>query len=411
MLKRGLWVLGGIVGTVLLLVLAWIASNWVDTAEQPWPQSLVVPTDAIPPADNLYDQLVAAPRGTGPTLTLGDCEPGGCANAWEQRRPQWAAQRAPHAALGAVCERATQSASLRFQDPLPLNWSFESALGEYQLVSACNNWLLMRALEASHQANSVLALQLLQQSQGLSRAVIQGSRLLVGHVVGVAMHERTLHALLIVAEQHPQLADRLVPLADLSTADLAQGQRRWMAAEANFMRGMVLNMAQPKTCEAYGFALEGVVCRLGGGSTMPNYTTHLFTDYWLRAQGTVEDTNPLAVANAMEAIAAAPETGLFGTPWHWRGTVPHILLDVARPAFGTYVERGFNTYLASLSTKLWLQARAQGVPPAQQNDWFAERMQGTPLAGRLRLLADGTWSLQAARPGSAHSKAPQVWPR
>ena len=196
----------------------------------------------------------------------------------------------------------------------------------------------------------------------------------------------------------------------MSGAVMIEEQRRWMAAEANFMRGMVSTMAEPKTCEASGSVWEVLTCRFGGGNTMPNYTTQLFTDYWLQVQGAVDDANPLAALDAIEVISATSDKGLFGTPWHWRGTVPHILLGVARPAFGTYVERGLNAYLASRSTQLWLQARAQGVPPAQRSAWLIERTQGTPLAGRLLPQVDGSWSLQGLTSSIVPGKGPKVWP-
>ncbi len=408
-IKRLALGLGALLLALLMLVLAWVASNWRDAEPQPWPEALTPRAMSVADADNFFLALASAPRAAAqsPGLRLPDCNGVDCAAIWAKAAPQWAAQRQAHAALGAVCETGTRSDVPAYAEPLPATFSPNVALPPLQPLTGCSAWLLTQALEASAANQPEAAVAKLTQSARLSKAVLNGSQSLVGHMIAIAVWNRHLQALQAVAIQHPGTVPALQALPLPTGAQTAAAQRRWIAHEASYSRGVIRSLEAGDACNAeQGFGAW--FCRASVALSLPNYSEQLFSSYWQQVLAAMRDDDPLSALESIEQRGAAATSGLFGSPWHWRGTVSHILFDVAHPQFKSYFVRNANLTLSAQATTLWLKARSEAAE--SRAAWLAMQVKGTPLADRLTIDSQGQWQLRALDGGASDKKSPTRWP-
>jgi hypothetical protein len=409
-IKRSLLVVVALLAAALLLVLAWVASNWRDADPQPWPEALTPRAMAVADADNFFITLTAvpAPDIEAPRLTLPPCTGADCVAVWRTAAPQWAAQRQAHAALGAVCEAGTSSGVPASAEPLPATFRIDDVWPRFQNLTGCSAWLLTLALEASSANQPDTAVAKLAQSARLGTAVFNGSQSLIGHMIALAVWNRHLQALQVVAAQHPGTVAALQALPLPTAAQTAAAQRRWIAYEASFNRGIVGMASSGEACRAeVGFSAWH--CRSTAALSLPNYSEQLFSTHWQQVLATIRDDGPLSAVEYLEQRTSAPPSGLFGSLWHWRGTVAHVLFEVALPGYKGYFARSANLVLSAQATRLWLGA--QGQSTQSRSGWLAAQVKGTPLAGRLNIDNQGLWQLRALDDtASATGKATTRWP-
>lgn len=414
-IKQLVWILASLIAAAAVGWGAWFVSNTIDANAKPWPEALTVAPSKLDRASNLFAALQEAPMGKGELrVRLDDCPDGNCAESWPKQAPDvlasWAEQREQHRAFGAVCESWTSRRPLSYEEPLPANWS-PTSIPEFQRTIRCSGWLLGLALATSQAGNAREALAKLEQAQALDHAVLLGSNSLVGHMIALSMVERRLQATLLVASQHPSLAADLAAQLQghdgLAAPEIAAAQRRWIAYEANSNRGAIQYLMQPGACEKAHQATQGQtgpiwLCKLQHRVAMPEYSAQMFASHWLEVLAQIDERNPLAAVEGIQSIVGRAPSGWFGSYWHWRGTIPHILFEVAPPGYKDYFERSADTYLASESTRLWLLAQAERVPGEGRAAWLAARLQGHPLATRLNAQTDGSWLLKrlSSRPDS-----------
>jgi hypothetical protein len=421
--KRIALSLGGLLALVALLIGVWFASNLIDADPAPWPAELSLAPSAPAPANPLYSAVQNAPLGQDNFSTqIKGCIQGNCLAAWRAQSaellPTWTAQRAKQAAFGAACEAWVAQQPVPYAEVVPANWSPTMALPSYHRITRCNHWLLGSALAASEAGQADTALAQLALAQGLEQALLAGSHSLIGHMIALSMVEQRLQATLWVVDKHPSIAVRLQRLPGPSGAQIAAAQARWIAYEANFVRGANAAYSDADRCEEVNGAPQGQrapawLCKLQTKAMMPAHTEQLFARHWLAVLGQVNAANPLATANSVAHITASEPTGWFGSNWHWRGTVAHVLLDVARPAHKDYFDRSADAVLASAASELWLEAQATGAPAGQHTAWLSERVKAHPLgaslAQRLTVQADGSWLLQ--RGATARETQLTRWPK
>jgi hypothetical protein len=402
--------LGALLASGALLIGGWFASNWVDADPAPWPAELTVAPSPPTPPNPLYAALLSANLGSDSLSTqIGDCAEGNCLAAWRAQSakllPAWAAQRAQQAAFGAACEAWAAQRPLPYREPVPTAWTMDKAIPSVQVFVRCAHWLLGSALAASEAGQDDAALAHLALAQGSDQALLEGSQSLIGHMIAVSLMEQRLQVTLWVADKHPALAARLQQLTGPRAEQVAAAQARWIAHEASYNRGVMNDLNQVDNCAKADAAMRGHaeplwLCKLGQFVLMPTYTEQLFARHWLAIRSQIDPTRPFAVVDYAAGAAAAPATGLLGSDWHWRGTVPHILFDVARPAYWDYFRRGADAVLANATSGLWLEARATAVPAARHTAWLSERLKAHPLGSsltpRLTVQADGSWLLQRA---------------
>lgn len=403
-----MWGVLALMSAGLLLTLAWLASNWFDAKAQPWPEALTPRANSIAVKDDFWGALMAAPASgvSAPRLSLGDCNSSDCRASWRDDSSRWPAMRQANAALGAACESATKLQNLQLVEPVPATFKPDVELPKFQQLIGCSAWLLSLALEASTAGNIDLATTKLAQSARLSMASLKGSQSLIGHMITLALVDRHLQALQQVAIQHPTAAAALESLPLPTTAQIASAQRRWVAHEASVARDMIFTAISGEECLDES-GLGSWYCRIGVNRKLPNYMEQLFSNHWQQVLASIRDDSPLGAFNAYQAYLEDSPTGLFGSQFHWRGTIPHILLDVSKPAYQGYIARSANTLLAAQTTKLWLRVQSQA--PGERATWLARQIKDTPLVDRLTVQPQGDWKLQIL--DAANSlRVPTRWP-
>lgn len=421
--KRIALSLGGLLALGALLIGAWFASNFIDADPAPWPAELSLAPSPPGLVNPPYSALQIATVGHDSFSTqIKGCTQGNCLAAWRAQSaellPTWTAQRAKQAAFGAACQAWVAQQPVPYAEVVPAAWSPNMAIPSYQPITRCTHWLLGSALAASEAGQADTALAQLALAQGLEQALLAGSHSLIGHMIALSMVEQRLQATLWVADKHPAIAVRLQRLPGPTAAQIAAAQARWIAYEANFARGANAAYSDADNCEEVNTATQGQtapvwLCKLQRKALMPAHTEQLFARHWLGVLGQVNAANPLATADGVARVTAGEPTGLFGSNWHWRGTVAHILLDVARPAYKDYFDRSADAVLASAASELWLEAQATGAPAGQHAAWLSERFKthplGANLAQRLTVQADGSWLLQ--RGATARETQLTRWPK
>jgi hypothetical protein len=215
-----------------------------------------------------------------------------------------------------------------------------------------------------------------------------------------------LHALQQIAVQHPYKAGALQALPLPTATQMSAAQRRWVAFEASYARHAMASMGSGEMCPAES-GLSNWLCRISEDRLLPNYTEQLVRQHWLQVLASIRDDAPLNAFNTLQARLATPSSGLFPDFFHWRGTISHILLNVALSGYPSYFARSANTLLAAQSTLLWLKAQSQAR--AARASWLSQQTQNTPLAGRLSAQPQGNWQLQALD-GASAVRAPVQWP-
>jgi len=399
----------GLLAATLLLVLAWVASNWHDAEPQPWPEALTPRAMPVAEADNFFVALMAVPNSEvkAAQLTLPACDGANCAAIWASAAPHWPAQRHANATLGHACEAATRNEIPAFAEPLPVTFSFDVELPRFQPLIQCSYWLVTLALEASAAKNPDAALAKLAQSARLSTAAYNGSQSLLGHMMAVAVWTRHLQALQVVAAQHPRTVPALQALPLPTAAQAAAAQRRWIAYESNFSRSAV-RAASPDVACKDSQGLSAPICRALTGLSLPNYGEQLFSEHWQAVLSNIRDDALLNAVNSAGEREAVTRAGLLGSQWHWRGTVPHLLFNLGLPAYESYLARSANLILSAQATTLWL--RAYNEPAAARSAWLTTQVNGTPLDDRLSIDSQGQWQLRALDSNASNRNPPTRWP-
>ena len=291
-LRRIGWAVAALIGGALLIVLAWVGSNWNDIEPLPRPAELSLPTPKVSDERNAFftllglsaagerdpaqagreawaaDLAAAAARaqrpaaavmaptatapiadsqrlplptgaplfcgaGTGATLASDDCT-----GVWIEQAQALRAQREKYAPWGQRCERLA-AADASFEERLPALLSAAGPIATHASAAAlCSRWLLAGAVLAWAEGRSEAALAQLGQAQRFSRALLAGSHSLIAQMVALRVQRNTLTAITALALRDPHLA---APLAALITAlpDQAEVARRWIAVEAAFQRGVL----------------------------------------------------------------------------------------------------------------------------------------------------------------------------
>lgn len=394
----GLFGLFGLAGLALLLSAAWLALNHRDLPAQPWPAALELPANRLPATDNLLFTLKAKPQRPG-ELRLGDCQVADCLSVWRAQLPALAAQRAANARFGDACLAQTQVVALRFEEPLPRPLRIESPMPQLGPLRSCHGMLLGLALQAAEDGDAPVALQWLQQADRLDRAVLAGARSVAAQAVGLRMASDKLQALVAVALRQPTLRPALPPLAAVDPRALLERQRDWVRVEANFNRAAIdslrePNCAPPQLAQSW---LEKGLCRITAGAAQPEYTLQWMASRWLRLDQQLQAAQSLAAA--LPALQATQQHGPEPSAWQrLRHTVPHVLDDVARPAYAGYFERTVDFQLAAEATGLWLQ----GQLPSQASPELRQRLQ--PPGGEA-----SSWRL-APQSTDSLGRLPLQWP-
>ncbi len=416
---------------LLVLALAWVASNAVDSPPVPRPPALQIPPPQVPDARNAFFALAGlrAPSGQQPaaaglaqwrgqatpaelkTLLAAPegspyhCEGGAdCTAAWLADVPRLAAQLGPHAELGARCEALM--VDFAFEERMPARAdSAGMAIGVAQHTSGlptCSRWFNAQAALAAARADAVAAARWLALADRLNRGALTGSRTLVGHTLAWSLSRRTWQAAAALAAAQPALATGLLPVTAPLPAE-AGDATRWMVGEAAFGRSMIIGLRadclRPRVDHQPSW-FDRLWCRTGIG-LLPQQTVADLDRHWLAAIDATRDGLPAALDRP--PIRVDPdETWLDG--WAWRNTFGHALTRVAAASYADYVARQIDVDLHRRAVALALAMARDRVPADQRAAWLAA--QPIDDLTRPRLTIDGD-TLLARDWSAAHGGAPR----
>jgi hypothetical protein len=350
-LRISLKALGWLTLALLVVVLAWVASNgpWADAAPQASPPALQQRPVTLAPAHNGFVALQAVSASDGPSWPQGpvwDCpvRREDCVGRWlaDPAAVREAMQAA--APLGARCEQVAQAegqeevvAERPAEGPLANQPYVSLPMPSFRILGRCVTWF---GLQAAVAATPVEAVAALARADRLARLALAGSRSLIGTQVSVAAVERAwLQAAGLAVTGRVDRRDLLGLLAPLPPAALSP--RLWAPHEARFAREVTRDLVNPAVgCGSFMAAhvprgwLDHLVCRYGVG-LLPEQTAQDNDARWAARLALLPAEGPAACEQ------------LDSPPWRetdrlwpsWRNTIGRWMLDVPGADWGVYAAR------------------------------------------------------------------------
>jgi hypothetical protein len=410
------------------LIAAWLASNWNDAPQQPRPAALQLPSPSLPDDRNAYFALAGlhaaadrepssagralwtlqlAQAATGrPTSSIASTEQHGsaieavlgktlpsvpgcdtviadCVAQWIDKPDGLIEQRKAYALIGRRCERLLDGA-FEFDEVLAPMRTVAEPVAQHGIgASNCSRWFLSGAVLAWMQQDSARAITLLSRADRLDRALLIGSQSLIGQMIAVRTTRNTFDTVSALAVRDARMVSPLTPLL-APLPDQTKNIKRWIAVEAAFGRGMIIELARlPSNHSAMAASDDGPLyewlMRHGLG-LQPERTVQAIDAQWLRSIQELND-GLLAAIGALSNEAA--NNGLLDG-LRWLNPVGNFLVSLARPGYTLYLARHADLDLHREAAALVLRAAAAGVLPTQQRAWLAQQ----PLSPLVRKRVD-----------------------
>jgi hypothetical protein len=449
---RGLkWFVSLLALALLLLIAAWVASNWNDAPPQPRPAALQLPTPSLPDDRNAYFALAglrAAPdrepsiagqvlwkeqlaraTTTRPSpftpatdrsasevdAALGKALPplaglplvcdtpmDTCVAQWIDNADALHQQHKEHALLGQRCERLLDS-NFQFDEALAPMRSVAEPMAQHGVgASNCSRWFLSGAVLAWAQQDRARIVALLTQADRMNRTLLNGSHSLIGQMIAVRVTRNTLSTVAALAVRDPSLSAALMPLL-APLPDQAQSVKRWMVVEAAFQRGANAEISQSCLTEPTGITsgyepttddnLVGAwLCRHRIG-WHPERNAQAIDAHWLRSMRQLDNGLIASIRALTPEGANATDASVFEL-LTWRNTLGTAVSAIGYSMYGSYLARQADLELQHEATALALKAIVAGTPPAQRQVWLREQTV-SPLADQRIAWSDDGLVLSA----------------
>jgi hypothetical protein len=474
-LSRGVRLAGracaGILVIALVLVLAWLMSNLRDAEPAPRPQALTLQPPRIDDDKNSFYALLGlnAAAGRDPatvgralwtsSLALAELppeqrqQPSGqpapagqpglhdaplpspqgvpfvcdadridCAAQWIAQADALEALRRVHAEFGQRCEQWALTATL-FEERLPPFHGSAAPIAPHAIhASRCATWLLSGASVYWAKGRKAEAVVQLEQAARVSRALMHGSRSLVGQTIALGIARRTLETLTALALRDRAVATALAPVL-ARWPDQVAGVRSWMASEAAFQRGVVDELSSGCDAVAMGWDPDeaGLRARIAAPAVAwlcrhrigwhPERIRSAIDADWMRLLALVDQGLPSAIMQFEHERAA--QAGLT-----WINTLGQLALNHDTQHYRGYLARHADVELHREMALLALRAQQQGVPAAERSSWAASQPQSAYARGRIAWESEGmaltgrTWQAEfAPSPASSRRSAIRIaWP-
>jgi hypothetical protein len=474
-LRISKWFVSLLALALLLLIAAWLASNWNDAPPQPRPAALQLPSSTLPDDRNMYfafaglraapdrepsiagqalwkQQLASAvttrtnpfapatePSANDVDSTLGKALPSmtarplvctehmdTCVALWIDNADALSTQRKNHALLGQRCERFLDD-DLPFEEALAPMRTVAEPLAQHGVgASDCSKWFLSGAVLAWAQRDQARAIALLVKADRMNRALLNGSRSLIGQMIAIRVTRNTLGVMAALAVRDPNLSTALMPLL-APLPNQAQSVRRWMVVEAAFNRGVnaeisravdgqsALIMADGEPAPGSG-DLFSWLCRHHIG-WHPERNAQAIDAFWLRSIRQLDGGLAATIeSQSSEAATRSNQSPLDALTW--QNTFGHMALSMGQPAYTGYLARHADLELHREVTVLALRFVASGVPPADRRAWLMQQPTSPTAQGRITWSDDGlalaarAWQ-QPFGPGAYDAKRDAIritWP-
>lgn len=372
-----------------VLVTAWAACNgpWADSGPRPVDPALQPRATQLAPQHNAFFdfQGLDAPEGADTNAAGQASLRGGhgdhnaqlqwptgdgwkcrsferdCARLWMTQADAMRAALAGASVLGARCERASRMEQLEEVLPMRPAGSTRSdmpyaalPIPRFSNITSCIRWLGVKAVL---EADDARALALLADADRLARRALQGSRSLIGNMIGiVAVQNNWLLAGDLVSARGWDRR-RLLPLLEPLPAR-ALSPRNWIPYEAEFGRELFRDMATGLqhcvvSADSEASWAERQWCRMGLG-VLPEQSAQDSDARWLRHLATLPAEGPARCETLKDAPWPEPER-----IWPaWRNTAARWMIELPGGQF-----RGYAARQADLeSLRQTLRGRVLGEP-------------------------------------------------
>jgi hypothetical protein len=392
--KIAAWSIVALLGLLLAVALAWVASNWYDAEPQPRPAALALPKPQLPDEVNSFDTLVTLHEGLpdvrGGELLQCQARDDNCYGKWTQDLKALAAARQAYALHGARCD-ALVGEHFEYEEKLPKFRGAATVLPAFKGLATCANWWLSAGVLAHAQGDMVTAITSFSQVDRYQRALLAGSHSLIGQMVGHSIARRSLQVFTSVGLQDPAMTPSLLPLL-APLPDAAASAKRWIAVESAWQQSMIDEIGHPVNLpldEGQSvFAPVAQVLMRRGIAWHPNRTAQQADARWLRWTSQL-DGGLVAAVRAQQQERAEFEAQGWTSALRWRNTAGAIVLAVAEPAFLSHFARQADLELHRELAQLALTAQAQGIAPAQRAPWSKTQALSVDTRARAAWSADG----------------------
>lgn len=413
---------------VLLVALAWVASNLGDADERPVPAVLQPPPS--PPGSPLFFRLQgllappgqdveAAGRAAWARVASGAAPasaPEGqlamikgaplacqvtvdCVAQYRAAGEVVAAQLAPHQVLLDRCQALM--ADLHYVEPRSSKVHPNGETLSFGGLMSCTRGFTGQALAAAQQGDRVGAVRALAQARRLVVALVEGQGALLTRLVASNATRGVLDAVSALAQTHPDWIPELLPLTEpWPAAALDAGS--WLRLEHAATRALLdlaIDICRRGETPSFDWGpAPRWGCRTGIG-LQPNAThqrmeTQLATLAQAAERGGLEAVRTLALQGPREPA---------DFELTWRNTIGTLMVEAARPEWAVSLARQSDFELYRLATHLALAASR--VQPAERGAWL--QGQTVAPAWRQRLAWEDNGAVLVHTPWLADA-APQV---
>jgi hypothetical protein len=423
--------------SLLLLVAAWLVSNWNDEPPRPRPAALQLSSPAVSDDRNAYfafaGLLAAAdrdPSSAGQALwklqlaraaatrtspfapatdrsasdvdaALGKAMPSlagsplicnmhidTCVAQWIDNANALSKQHKEHALLGQRCERLLDGA-FQFDEALAPMRTVAEPIAQHGFGAPnCSRWFLSGAVLAWAQQDPARAIALLTKADRMNRALLNGSHSLIGQMIAIRVTRNTLGTVAALTVRDPSLNAALMPLL-MPLPEQVNGVKRWMVVEAAFQRGANDELAQ--SCLTESNTNEGRLvawlCRHRIG-WHPERNAQAIDAFWSLSIQQLNEELPAAIRAHTTEAAARANMGVFDG-LTWKNTLGNMALSTHPPMYTSYLARHADLELHKETTTLALRAIAAGVPVAERRAWLAQQPVSPIARSRITWSDDG----------------------
>jgi hypothetical protein len=386
------WSVLGLLVALLLVVLAWVASNWHDAEQQLRPAALAVPAPQLPDEVNSFDGLVklsdgfSKPRGVAFLSCRAHYED--CASKWMKDLSALADAHRAIAALGARCD-ALMGDNFEYEEKAPPFGNREATWAVAANQETCADWWLSSGVLAWTRGDKPAALVSLLRADRLQRGLAAGSQSGIGASQRIA--HKTLRILTGIGLRDPEFGRNLLPmLAPLP--DPVAAVRRWIVYEAAWRHNWASKISRSAVWgdgESDSMPPEHALQRRAI-AWHPNRTAQLADARSMRWLSQL-DGGLIAAIRALQLERAQAGTKTRAVPLSWHDVTASIMMAVNDSDHPHFLIAQADLELHRELAVLALTAQVEKIPAERRRDWVSSRPLSDFTKDRLHWDAEGRW--------------------
>ncbi len=346
-----------------------------------------VPDHDTPPIDTAPALGEALPEVSAPPLIC-TSHMDECVAQWIDAAEALRRQRDTHALIGTRCERLLDG-DFAFEEALPPMRTMAEPIAQHGVgASRCIRWFTSGAVLAWVRQDRDSVSAMLNRADRLSRALLEGSHSLIGHMLAARFARDTLATAAALGVRDPSLSAVLQPLL-APLPDSVKSIKGWMVVESAYLRASIETLEQQPT-HLSTFADFDFVAWLTRNHIgwHPQRTLQRSDAQWLRSMQRLD----AGLHAAIDAFTREAAEDTLDEAWRsltWVNPVGNMLIDIGRPAYTVYFARHADIELHREVAALAVNATAHRVPAAERRAWTAAQPLSTAARERISWSDDG----------------------